>query len=87
MLGQKSTAGGARSDPKASAYTETTTTLVISYYVGASEENGAMYGVLDVAEQVRMGVSPESIDGRTVDPELPSRAIKFNLPWSPYRVG
>ncbi len=46
-----------------------------------------MYGVLDAAEQVRMGVSPQSIDGRTVDPELPSRAIKFNLPWSPYREG
>ena len=56
-------------------------------YVGASEEIGAMYGVLDVAEQVRMGVSPQSIDGRTVDPELPFRAIKFNLPWSPYREG
>lgn len=56
-------------------------------YVGASEEIDAMYGVLDVAEQIRMGVSPQSIDGRTVDPELPFRAIKFNLPWSPYREG
>ncbi len=51
----------------------------------APDESGAMYGVLDLAGQIRTaglaGVQP-----RKSSPRFPFRAIKFNLPWSSYRV-
>jgi hypothetical protein len=54
--------------------------------VTGADARGAMYGVLDVAEQVRMGIPWEKIEVRTVKPQLEFRAIKFNLPWSAYRT-
>lgn len=48
---------------------------------------GAMYGTLDVAEQIRMGKTWQSISAKRVNPHLTIRAIKFNLPWSSYREG
>ncbi len=48
---------------------------------------GAMYGALDVAEQISMGQSLETLADKKVNPHLTIRAIKFNLPWSPYRTG
>ncbi len=59
------------------------TRLVIS----AIDEAGAMYGALDVAEQIKMGLSWEKIASKTVNPRFSVRAVKFNLPWSPYRNG
>jgi len=53
----------------------------------AKDETGAMYGVLDVAEQIRMRGSIESVEEQVSNPEVSVRAIKFNLPWSPYREG
>jgi hypothetical protein len=51
----------------------------------ARDEAGAMYGTLELAEQVRAGglagVRPGVANSR-----FPFRAIKFNLPWSSYRV-
>ncbi len=49
-------------------------------------ERGAMYGVLDVAEQIRLGTPWNKIQNRTVKAQLEFRAIKFNLPWSAYRT-
>ncbi len=49
-------------------------------------ERGAMYGVLDVAEQIRLGTPLKKIKERTVKPQLEFRAIKFNLPWAAYRT-
>jgi hypothetical protein len=54
--------------------------------ITASDERGAMYGVLDVAEQIRMGTPLNKIKERTVKAQLEFRAIKFNLPWSAYRT-
>ncbi len=54
--------------------------------ITAGDERGAMYGVLDVAEQVRSGIALEKIEKRTVKPQLEFRAIKYNLPWSAYRT-
>lgn len=53
----------------------------------AKDERGAMYGVLDLAEQVRMQGELERVEPKTSNPRFPFRAVKFNLPWSPYRSG
>lgn len=59
----------------------------IAVAVLSQDETGAMYGVLDVAEQIRMLGSIGLIEEQVSNPEVPVRAIKFNLPWSPYREG
>ena len=51
----------------------------------SSNERGAMYGVLDVAEQIRLGTPWNKIEERAVKPQFEFRAIKFNLPWAAYR--
>ncbi len=59
----------------------------IKLYVLAKDESGAMYGMLDLAEQIRMRGSLERLEEKTCNPRFLFRAIKFNLPWSPYRPG
>lgn len=54
--------------------------------ITGGDERGAMYGVLDVAEQIRMGTPWNKIQERTVKAQFPFRAIKFNLPWAAYRT-
>jgi hypothetical protein len=54
--------------------------------ISGGDERGAMYGVLDVAEQVRRGTPWNRIPDRTVKAQFPFRAIKFNLPWAAYRT-
>ncbi len=56
-------------------------------YVVAKDESGGMYGVLDLAEQVRMRGGLAMVQEKVSNPRFPFRAIKFNLPWSPYRGG
>lgn len=56
-------------------------------FVLGKDESGAMYGLLDVAEQARMQGGLQGVKGKTSNPRFPFRAIKFNLPWSPYRPG
>jgi hypothetical protein len=55
--------------------------------VTAIDPVGAMYGALDVAEQIAMGQPWQTALNKTVNPHLTVRAIKFNLPWSSYRTG
>jgi len=55
--------------------------------ISASDVVGAMYGTLDVAEQIRMGKTWHSLTNKKFNPRLSVRAIKFNLPWSSYRSG
>ena len=54
--------------------------------ISSSDERGAMYGVLEVAEQVRLGTPWNKIQDRTVKAQFEFRAIKFNLPWAAYRT-
>jgi hypothetical protein len=54
--------------------------------ITGGDARGAMYGVLDVAEQIRLGTQWNKIKDRTVKAQLEFRAIKFNLPWSAYRT-
>ena len=56
-------------------------------FILSRDESGAMYGLLDVAEQVRMSGGLDGVKERISNPRFPFRAIKFNLPWSPYRPG
>ena len=51
----------------------------------ASDQTGAMYGILDLAEQFQMGKTISTIEEKSINPEYPFRAIKFNLPWDSYR--
>jgi len=51
----------------------------------ARDETGAMYGVLDLAEQVRTAKGLKSVEEKLSNPRFEFRAIKFNLPWSSYR--
>jgi hypothetical protein len=55
-------------------------------YVLGGDERGAMYGVLEVAGQIRLGRHWSKIQERTVKAQFPFRAIKFNLPWAAYRT-
>ena len=48
---------------------------------------GAMYGLLDVAEQLSNGTKLAQIRTSHVNPHFQVRALKFNLPWSSYRTG
>jgi len=54
--------------------------------ITGGDERGAMYGVLDVAEQIRMGTPWNKIQERTVKAQFEFRAVKFNLPWAAYRT-
>ena len=55
--------------------------------VWATDDSGAMYGMLELAEQVRATGGLDSVNERATTPSVKFRAIKFNLPWSPYRGG
>jgi len=55
--------------------------------ITAIDQGGAMYGALDVAEQIMNGKTSETIADKKVNPHFTVRAIKFNLPWSSYRTG
>ncbi|MCX6934332.1 MAG: hypothetical protein NTZ29_16880, partial [Verrucomicrobia bacterium] len=49
-------------------------------------ERGAMYGVLDAAEQIRQGTPLSKIEARAVQTPFEFRALKFNLPYAAYRT-
>lgn len=55
--------------------------------VVAPDARGAMYGTLELAEQLRQRGRLDLVTERAVSPRLSFRAVKFNLPWSPYRSG
>ena len=51
----------------------------------ARDENGAMYGILEITEQIQMGRKVTEIVEKKINPVFPFRGIKFNLPWNSYR--
>ncbi|MDT8301733.1 MAG: hypothetical protein RQ760_09640 [Sedimentisphaerales bacterium] len=51
----------------------------------ARDETGAMYGTLDLAEQIQMKNGWREVEEKVTNPHFALRAIKFNLPWSSYR--
>ncbi len=56
-------------------------------YVLANTERGGLYGIMDLIEQIGPSCDFTQLEERHVDPAFSYRAIKFNLPWSPYRPG
>ncbi len=56
------------------------------YIIGGSDK-GCLYGVTDIIEQLGNDSNLSEIKENTVNPAMEFRAIKFNLPWSPYRPG
>lgn len=52
----------------------------------SSDPVGSMYGLMDINEQIQMGKSLRNIEPKSINPKIPFRAIKFNLPWNSYRV-
>lgn len=55
--------------------------------VKGGNERGIIYGSLSLAEDLRNGIPLQEIKARSESPNLPFRAIKFNLPWDAYREG
>ncbi len=53
--------------------------------VTGGDVSGLIYGSLALAEDLRHGIPLPNIKASTESPVLPFRAVKFNLPWSPYR--
>lgn len=56
------------------------------YVIGKSAK-GCLYGIMDLKEQINLNGSLSEIEERQVNPALSFRAIKYNLPWAPYRPG
>ncbi len=54
--------------------------------VSGGNERGAMYGLLEVAEQVRRGTPLAQIQPATERARFGFRTVKFNLPYSAYRT-
>jgi hypothetical protein len=53
--------------------------------VTGGDESGLIYGSLSLAEDLQNGIPLQNIKARSESPNLPFRAIKFNLPWDSYR--
>ncbi len=51
------------------------------------DSKGLMYGILELRDHQKLHGSFENVVLGTTRPHFPFRAIKFNLPWSSYRVG
>lgn len=55
--------------------------------LNAVDASGAMYGALDIAQQLQGKKDLKSLRPKKINPHFSVRALKFNLPWSPYRTG
>ncbi len=53
--------------------------------VSAIDNSGAMYGLMDLAEQIEMQRGLNGVEEKIVNPRFAFRAIKYNLPWVSYR--
>ena len=56
-------------------------------YVIGGDAKGLMYGILDLRDQCLLNPDLSRIIEKTEAPRFHFRAIKFNLPWSSYRLG
>ena len=53
--------------------------------VSAIDNSGAMYGLMDLAEQIQMQKGLNGAREKLENPRFDFRAIKYNLPWVSYR--
>ncbi|GJM30048.1 MAG: hypothetical protein DHS20C17_26830 [Cyclobacteriaceae bacterium] len=56
-------------------------------YVIGIHEKGVLYGIMDLMDQLAVNPDFAQLTAKQVNPAMEFRAIKFNLPWSPYRPG
>jgi hypothetical protein len=56
-------------------------------YILGQTDRGCLYAIMDIIEQLGNSGDVAVLEERMVNPALSFRAIKFNLPWSPYRPG
>jgi len=56
-----------------------------AYVVTAIDNSGAMYGLMDLAEQIEMQNGLSGVGEKVINPRFLFRAIKYNLPWVSYR--
>ncbi|RKL65538.1 hypothetical protein CR203_20270 [Salipaludibacillus neizhouensis] len=54
-------------------------------FILACDESGAMYGILELCEQLQNYGDLSSVNEYIINPKFSFRALKFNLPWSSYR--
>lgn len=55
--------------------------------LSSESSRGVLYGVLDIATQLKKGIDWHTIEEKSITAHYPFRAIKFNLPWFSYRSG
>ncbi len=58
-----------------------------SISITGNTDRGCLYGIMDLLEQIGPTCNFSRITEKQLNPALSFRAIKFNLPWSPYRPG
>ena len=56
-------------------------------YVVGYDQIGLMYGILDLRDQNLYHQVGTNFRSKTENPHFAFRAVKFNLPWSSYRIG
>jgi hypothetical protein len=56
-------------------------------FILGKTDRGCLYGIKDLQEQIRLNPDLTTIGEGVKKPALSFRAIKFNLPWAPYRPG
>jgi len=56
-------------------------------YIIGKTDKGCLYGIMDLIEQLGSTCDIDKVEERLLNPASSFRAIKFNLPWSPYRPG
>jgi hypothetical protein len=55
--------------------------------INGTNDRGCLYGVMDLIDQLKLNPDLNHLNENQVNPALSFRAIKFNLPWAPYRPG
>jgi len=59
----------------------------LNIYIIGQTDRACLYAIMDIIEQLGNNEDVAKLQERKVNPALSFRAIKFNLPWSPYRPG
>lgn len=55
--------------------------------ITGGSDRGCLYGIMDLLDQIGPTCDLNRVAETRLEPEMSFRAIKFNLPWSPYRPG
>lgn len=56
-------------------------------YIIGNSDRGCLYGLFDLMEQMGPDCDISKVEDKQINPANAFRAVKINLPWSPYRPG